>query len=129
MIAALITAALLLAFIPQESGIVRDRVDLLEVNRFHNDEAQPVFVQLIAWEWHDRDGCFHVVDWKLLKANMALPQFDYTRRIYVARWLDGETSREVSAPQYRETWTQVDVELEDRKAFHESRRRRLGRRP
>jgi hypothetical protein len=122
-------AVMFLGTIPQDTGIVRDRVCCLEVNHFHDkDDAREVFVQLLAWEFCE--GCERIVDWRLVKrndegqANIEV-QRDYRTGEHVARWLDGETFREVRAETYRETFTNWDRELQDREHHPLDRRRKL----
>lgn len=123
---AILTAALLLATVPQET-IPRDRVDLIEVNHFHDDQARLVFDQIIFYEWDAREGRHEVQAWRLLKSNNQRPQRDYTTGDYRAKWMDGETLREVRALAIRETWTNTDPELEARQTLAKERRRDLIR--
>jgi hypothetical protein len=51
------TALILAAFAlqPTTSGaVVVDRVDVIEVNTHHDDEAAPCYVQIIYWRWSDK---------------------------------------------------------------------------
>jgi hypothetical protein len=110
----LTAAFLLLATVPQET-FVRDSVACIEINAFHDDEARLVFTQAIFYDADD--SCR---DWRLVRNRSDAPQAnievhrDYLRGDYVARWLDGETFREVRAATYRETFTQYDRELIER---------------
>lgn len=136
-VAAVIVACLLcLAFcagaafatLPTHEVIVTDRVDLVEVNHFHDGQAKLLFSQLLFWQWHERDGKFHIVDWRLVKSEAMEPRRDYARRRYVATIPAGQFSDrtcEVWADDYRETWTQVDPELIDRESWPIEKRRKL----
>lgn len=125
--AATFIAAVLLLLVPQPSIIVRDRVDVIEINHFHDDEAKQVFEQLLFWDWCDRRGCLHIADWRLSKGAIR-PHYDYARGEWLATWTDGTTLREVKASGFRETWTQHDPELEDRAKWPQERRRKLSSR-
>lgn len=126
MLAALIAA--MLSIVPQDCGVVRDRVYLVEVNHFFDYDARPVFSQVIFYEWSPAKGRHQVLAWRLLKQPCQLPQRDYTAGSYIARWNDGETSREVRAATYRETWSQYDPELENRKELPNEKRKGMGAR-
>jgi hypothetical protein len=106
-------AATLLLLIPQQTGIVRDRADVMELNHFCDHDGQQVFEQLLFWDWCDRRGCLHIADWRLSKG-VIRPNYDYARGEWLATWTDGELLREVKASGFRETWTQHDPEVEDR---------------
>ena len=117
-------AALLLATVPHET-IPCDRVALIEVNHFCNDEAQLVFDQVLFYEWNASKGRHDVQAWRLLKNPNQWPQRDYGTGEYRSMWLDGETLREVRAATVRETWTQIDPELEARQVLAKEKRRDL----
>lgn len=126
-LATFIAASLLLAVVPQDAGIVRDRCEVIEINNFCDSDAHPVFVQAIFW-----DDAGHVIDWRLVKnradqerANIQIRR-DYAGGGYVATWLDSETLREVRSKCWRETWTQHDPELVDREHMPMDRRRKLA---
>jgi hypothetical protein len=125
--------AALLSVVPHDAAVV-DRCDLVELNRFHDEEGHEVFTQLIYFDWHERQGCFHVVDWKLVRCHSSLsfvatiPVYDYERREYRSLvCCDGEQLIEVTAPHYRETFTQYDPEVLDRDQWPAAKRRRLLR--
>jgi hypothetical protein len=50
----------LLATMPMDDMVLRDRCDVLEVNHFHDDEAHPVFTQLLFLDWCPRQSCHHL---------------------------------------------------------------------
>lgn len=106
--------------------VPRDRVDLVEANRFHDSDGRLVFEQLLFWEWCDRSGSFRIVDWRLNKGAIR-PRYDYARGEWLAVWTDGDTLREVKASCFRETLTQFDPELEDRAKWPQEKRRKLRR--
>jgi hypothetical protein len=120
-------AAMLLGTIPHDA-ILRDRVDLVEVNHFCNDQAQLVFDQIIFYEWCQGKGRHEIVAWRLLKNPRQKPQRDFRTGEHSSLWLDGETIREVRAQTVRETWTQVDPELVGRETLPKEQRKELSRR-
>jgi hypothetical protein len=102
-----------------------DRVDLIEVNHFHDDQGRLVFDQVIFYEWCPRRGRHQVQAWRLLKTPAQKPRRDFATGEYVATWHDGETLREVRAPAARESWTQYDPELVEREYLPKEKRKDL----
>jgi hypothetical protein len=109
--------------------VPRDRIDLIEVNHFHDDQGRLVFDQVIFYEWSPEKGRHQVQAWRLLKNASQRPHRDYRTGEYVATWLDGETFREVRAATMRETWTQYDPELVEREHLAKEKRKDLAKAP
>jgi hypothetical protein len=109
--------------------VPRDRIDLIEVNHFHDDQGRLVFDQVIFYEWSPEKGRHQVQAWRLLKTASQKPRRDYGTGDYVATWLDGETLREVRAATMRETWTQYDPELVEREYLAKEKRKDLAKAP
>lgn len=117
-------AGLVLAILPQEAAVCRESVDLAEVNHYYDEQGRLVFDQVIFWDW-DHDCCRHqVVAWRLVKHPSLMPYRDW-RGGWSVTFVDGETLRDVSAPAFRETWTQHDPELEERQTLPKEKRREL----
>lgn len=53
------------------------------------------------------------------------PRKNYNTNMYVMNWNDGDLSRQVSAPQFRTTYTLFDVELVNREILPKEKRREL----
>ncbi|MFO0869907.1 MAG: hypothetical protein U0935_13315 [Pirellulales bacterium] len=102
-----------------------DRVDLVEVNHFYDDQGKLVLDQLIFYDWCSAACRFQVRAWRLLKTPAQLPQREAVDGQYVARWHDGHILRKVYARQFRETWTQFDPELMEREYLPKDKRRDL----
>lgn len=119
-------ACLLLAVVPRES-VVRDAVDVIEVNHLFDDGGRPVFTQVIFWHWCLSSSRYHVRAWRLVKDQSQLPRRDHFSGGYVAWWQDGETLRAVHAQSVRETWTQYDPELLERDVLPVEHRSQLRR--
>ena len=115
---------LTMAVLPRES-VVWERcavVDVVELNHFYDDNGQPVFDQVIYYDW---DGARHQVrDWWLVKDPGQLPQRDWARGGYVALWFDDSVLRQVRAASLRETWTQYDP-VAEREVLPKEQRRLL----
>ena len=96
--------------------------DLIEVNHFFGHQGELIFSQAIFWDWkHDR---YEVRAWRLVKVPGQLPARDWQHGGYVTAWKD-EGLRRVRASEVRETWTQVDVEMEQRQVLPAEKRRGL----
>lgn len=133
-------AWMLLSVVPT-ALIVTDRVDVIEVNHVMDGETGNCrFDQLIFWRLSvDR---YEVVDWRFLKGGRrtlgqgwntwtrwhghpAEPLYDRRTRRWVCLWRDGTTWRRVIAACQRETWTVIDVEIQERKRLAENQRDKL----
>ncbi len=107
--------------------LVRDRVDAIELNHVYDSDGRLVLRQFIFWDWHDGDGQFRVVAWRLFNEGQPLPWRDLSRGGYVLLWRDGQVLRWIEADAFHETWTQYDREIEDRQQLSQDRRRGLTR--
>lgn len=112
-----------LAIIPR-APVEETRVDVIEINHFYCEEGQPIFDQIIYWDWCDAACRFQVRAWRLANRRGVSP----VRRAggYAALWLDGNDMRRVRAPAARETWTQFDPELVERSILSRDARKELG---
>lgn len=109
---------------PQED-VVRERVDLVEVNHFYDEQGRLVFDQTIFYDWSAAHSRYMVRAWRLVKNPAQLPQRDWQDGGYVAVWHDGEVLRHVGAESMRETWTQYDPELVEREYLPKEQRKDL----
>jgi hypothetical protein len=109
-----------------DTPLASDRVDLIEINHCYNEDGQLVFRQLLFWEWNELDSDYHVAAFRVLRAQTSAVRIDRQRNEYVASWCDSGVLRQVRAPHSRETWTQYDPELEDRRIFPQEYRRGLA---
>ena len=108
--------------------IPEERVDLIEINHFHDDQGRPVFDQIIFYDWSAADSRYQVRDWRLLKSPNQIPLHNARDREFVATWNDfkaQDTLRTTKAKLMRETWTQYDPELVEREFLPENKRRKL----
>lgn len=110
----------------QDTGtITRQRVDLIELNHFVDDEGREVFRQVIFYDWSREHHCFHVRAWRLIKNESQLPVRSWNPQQYRCSWLDDGLLRQVWAPKMRETWSQRDPERVNRAVLPEDQRRPL----
>jgi hypothetical protein len=109
-----------------------ERVDLMEVNHFHDDQGRPVFDQIIFYDWSSTDHRYQIRDWRLLKNANQVPLRRTSDGEYVAVWTDfknRDVLRTTQAKLVRETWTQYDPELIEREYLPEGKRRKLRETP
>ena len=106
---------------------LRDEVDVIELNHVFDGEGQHVLSQFIFWEFETHSAAEHVVAWRLWKPGSSLPLRDVRQGGCVLLFRDGESLRLVRGKQYRETWTQYDPEIDNRRQLPQHLRRELGR--
>ncbi len=108
------------------ANTVADRVDLVEINHYHDDQGRKVFDQLIFYDWSNQRKRFQVRAWRLIKSDRQLPRRDHRTNDYRIRWHDEGVLREVVASSQRETWTQYDPELIERAYLPQDQRLELS---
>ena len=69
--------------------IARDEVDLIEINHFYDGKGNPVFDQIIFYDWSPTQCRFNVRAWRLLKKPGQVPQRNWKTGKYEAVWHDG----------------------------------------
>jgi hypothetical protein len=105
--------------------VARERVDLMEVNHFYDEQGRLVFDQVIFYDWSPEHSRYMVRAWRLVKNPTQLPERDWREGGYLAVWQDGEVVRRVQASSMRESWTQYDPELAEREYLPKERRKEL----
>ena len=108
--------------LPVETAVY-DKVDVIELNHFYDDQGHLIWDQVIFWEWEGNE--YRVISWRLAKSLYQIPTYNYSIGLWQTVWMDGEIIRCVYAGYYRETWTQYDPELYDREFKLKSARRGL----
>ena len=105
--------------------VARERVDLMEVNHFYDEQGRLVFDQIIFYDWSPEHSRYMVRAWRMVKNPAQLPERDWRDGGYLTVWQDGEVLRRIRAESMRETWTQYDPELIEREYLPRERRREL----
>lgn len=105
--------------------VATDRVDLVELNHFYDEQGRHVFDQIIFYDWSGNRGRYNVRAWRLLKSADQVPHRDARTGAYTALWHDGHVLRKVQATTMRESWTQHDPELIERAFLPKEQRREL----
>ncbi|MGV3486067.1 MAG: hypothetical protein ACO1RT_16745 [Planctomycetaceae bacterium] len=122
---AIVSAALLVTtsiVSAPDASVIRDGVDLVELNHYHDARGEHVFDQLIFYDWSNQTRRFQVRAWRLVKSESQLPRRDFRHRNWLIRWHDDGVLREVTAASRRETWTQYDPELIEREYLPQDQR-------
>ena len=112
------------AISPRED-VATERVDLIEVNHFYDDQGRLVFDQLLFYDWSHDDARYQLRAWRMVKNSSQLPQRNWQSGGYSSVWQDGEVLRKVVSPTTRESWTQYDPELTEREFLPKERRKEL----
>lgn len=115
----------LLCFSNPPEDIVRDRVDLVEVNHFFDEAGNPKFDQVIYYRWSNERGRYDVIDYKQLSSSDLVPVKIGKLDGYLAIWHDHNVLRSVHSRDMIETWTQHDPEMVERKYLPKDRRDEL----
>lgn len=124
MTSSLVLACVLLGSNPPDL-VLSDRVDLIEVNHYYDEQGRHVFDQTIYYDWCSVQCRYNVRAWRLVKSASQLPTRDARTHKYVATWHDGGVLRRVVADGVRETWTQYDPELVEQEFLPKDQRRDL----
>jgi hypothetical protein len=66
-----------LSIVPVTDAVLRDSVDLTEVNHFYDEHGRLVFDQIIFYDWSASDSRYNVRAWRLIKHPSQLPQRDW----------------------------------------------------
>lgn len=110
-----------------QSATQRQRVDLIELNHFVDQEGREVFRQVIFYDWSSTYHRYHVRAWRLVKDPSQLPQRRWNPASYQCTWHDDHQLRQVWSPSFRETWSQQDPERANRELLPEDQRVPLWR--
>lgn len=111
---------------------VTEKVDLIELNHFYDDLGRHAYDQVIFYDWSPDYRRFHVIAWCLVENDVSrMPTRNPGNGEYSVRWYDRDAKvrREVRSPLYRETWSQVDPERDNKKLLDEKYRSSLRRLP
>ena len=59
---------------PTHPSVVRQRVDLIELNHFVDEDGREVFRQVIFYDWSKSHRRYHERAWRLVKHPSQIPQ-------------------------------------------------------
>jgi hypothetical protein len=119
-------AVLLVGFTPGSNrnagAAIKQRVDLIELNHFVDEDGREVFQQVIFYDWSPLHRRFHVRAWRLVKHQSQIPTRHWNPGRYECTWHDDGVLRKVWSPKLRETWSQQDPERVNRSLLPEDQR-------
>jgi hypothetical protein len=95
-------------------------VDLVEINHCFNHRGEHTFDQVIFYTWSSQRKRYDVREWRLANRESMYPVWSRSR--WLMRWHDDGVMREVVASAKRETWTQYDPEIKERKQLEQEQR-------
>jgi hypothetical protein len=91
-----------------------DTVDLIELNHVYSASGNPMYDQVVFYQWRPTTGDYQVRAWRLLKVSNDRPHRDFRRGDWVMIFSDKGILREVRSSAFRESWTQYDLEQVER---------------
>ena len=118
--------AVLSASVPNAST-TDERVDLIELNHFFDENGRHVFDQVIFYQWSTTHNRYHVQAWRLVKDPAQLPKQTWKPAGHRCVWYDEGMLRSVFAEAFRETWTQIDPERSNRQLLPQDQRTGLSK--
>ena len=116
-------AILLLAIVATSSSCI-EHVDCIELNHFYDHRGRLVYDQVIFYEPTPATGRFQVRAWCLTDDSESLnrrPILNHSTGLYQADWYDTDKrlQRTITSRLYRESWSQIDPERENKKSHDE----------
>ncbi len=117
---------------PRAANELKQRVDLIELNHYYDNQGKHQFDQVIFYEWSPDYRRFHVIAWSLVEGDLKrLPRRLPGSGLTSVTWFDRDAKihREVQAKLYRETWSQSDPERTNKRWIEEKDRLCLVRLP
>ena len=121
---------LLSATSQQPDLVIRDHVDLIELNHFYDENGRLVFDQFIFWNFDYKNSEYVIVAWRLRKNPKWHCLRDYRTNRYTTTFSDfknRDVMRTITSYCYRESWTQYDPELVNREVLPQEQRRGLSK--
>lgn len=110
--------------------VAEERVDLVEVNHFHDETGRHKFDQVIYYRWSDESRRFEIVDYKQLRSQEQVPLRVESRNGYLSVWQDRSDHnllRSIHAKDMIETFTLHDPEMIQRRWLPKERRVELSK--
>ena len=112
------------------ANTIAESVDCIELNHFHDQKGKLVYDQVIFYERAPETGRFRVRAWCLVEDREVLdrrPVKNEETGVYRVDWFDSDkrVKRKITSRMFRESWTQLDPERENKKVHDERLRRCL----
>lgn len=113
----------------RSNPVIKEHVDLIEYNHYHDSNMNLIFDQVIFYNWSSQRKRFDVIAYRLVKSESQIPV--KKKKGYLTRWHDNHSDsdhvdvlREVTSSSRRETYTQYDPEGLERNFL--SQHQRIG---
>jgi hypothetical protein len=111
----------------KQFGAAFESVAAIELNHFYDQRGNNIYDQVIFYEKSPEDGRLRVRSWCLVDDAKELnrrPVKNYNANTTEVDWYDTDNKilRKISSRIFRESWTQIDPERENKKVLHESLR-------
>lgn len=114
--------SLILFLLPPENQPIQ--VDVTEINHKYSNDGTLTFTQVIYWDYYPCCGTHHVVAWRMYKSIQQYPRHHAHPTYPYISYCSYHQTHIISRSK-RETWTQYDPEIDDRRKLPEHQRRGL----
>lgn len=101
-----------------------EKVDLIELNHFHDSNGSFVYSQVIFYEWNYELNEYCVRQWTILDQRVTISR-NHNNNTYSVRYKDDNerVERLIVSDFFRESWTQKDPERYNKKILDENLRK------
>jgi len=109
-----------------------ETVDCIELNAFFDGKGKLCFEQVIFWEFSRTSGFPEVRAWRMVSDNdlhNRRPVKSESTGLWVSEWTEQGRRYRIVSRQYRESFTQIDPEVLDRKKLPDAERKGLSSGP
>jgi len=123
----MLSVLILLSIVKADFNQAVEHVDLVELNHFHDCLGRHVYDQVIFYEWSHEVAKYHVRSWILVDDAKRIPRRNYSDNTWRVQYPDMEQKleRSITSQHFRESWSQVDPERENKKILDERLRHKL----
>jgi hypothetical protein len=101
----------------------------MELNAVYDAKGRLCFEQVIFWEFSRTSGYPEVRSWRMVSdadLHNRRPVKSEASGLWVSEWTEQGTRYRIVARQYRESWSQIDPEVSDRKKLPDELRKGLS---
>ena len=107
----------------KDGPVITQYVDLIEINHYYDAETGKIVLdQVIYWYWSDYLSEFVVIAWRLDKEEAPIRVVRRDTHKFDLIIFQNEILYHVRSPSYRETWTQFDPDLRNRRIVPKAQR-------
>ena len=106
---------LILLLVVDSSVVRKEACDMIEVHHMHDANGNPLFDQIIFWDWHSDENRYHVRAWKITQDERPVK---HGNRWYIS-YPDQSIGRCFVSSICKESWLQRDPERDDKHEWPE----------